>query len=196
MASKNNTKRDWKLFSINIFFTVGIGVFAFGTINTYIQVKDLSMREDKDRAQQVYYEISELINRRLYRFKKKIWFYNNPDTSLMSFKNRNIQLSNEYGEVLDSWNSQLSRNTVLLRMRFGKWSEEYFIDSVHNNFYRFHNRLNSIKQNYWHEPILHQKLDSLENAIKPFSIKIDSFNIYLVRAIEEGNVGESRINQR
>ena len=80
----------------------------------WLHQKDVSDREEERRvAETIFLEISQLMDRRLFRMRQFLWALNRDDT------NRIAEKLEDYREVLYDWNDNNNKNLSQIEQYFG-----------------------------------------------------------------------------
>lgn len=131
---KRETKREKFFQNILIVFSFTILLLlGYLSISSYFHTKLL-----RDNAKElVYADISELLGKRLYRTLRQINFYLDPEGN---YGKRRLELLESYTDVIDEWNSNLSKNSNILEFKFGK-EFRVDLDKIHHKFKEHHQYL-------------------------------------------------------
>lgn len=147
------------------------------------------LQYDRMAAENTFEGVSEMMNTRLFRMKRLLWHYQDPQ-----YESDRGPFRTAYYAALDEWNSNLSTNASLIELRFGKGMREQFENQVHYVFYAIHEQfIDAVRQSDGTEKAQFLlQLRPVESALKPLSDSIDEFNYAMLEAIESGNVGRNR----
>ena len=150
----------------------------------WLHQKDVSDREEERRvAETIFLEISQLMDRRLYRMRQVLWSLNRGDAA------RIAQKMEEYRQILYDWNDNNNKNLSRLEQYFGPEKRRHFEFRISRDFIFIGMLLEKWYQgNDSHSPfkVMFEKIDGL-NAL------VYNFDKELLLAIQSNKVGRFRI---
>lgn len=150
-----------------------IGAY-FQKQNWYEQNELTKLENDRKRAEEIFSEVSTLMDDRLYKTVRL----------LSAYKQNNNQTIIKYKESfiaqLEEWNSNKGRINALLDGYFGESFSQYFLHQIQNDFAICGNMLSYDPQNN----II--QIDSITKGLRP---KIFILNKRMIQAIKCDQVG-------
>lgn len=134
---------------------------------------EISKKDDQTRrSEEIYKNISTLMDYRLYRTRRLNW------------DNMSKDSHREFKEMLNQWNSHLNSNETLLETYFGTDAMLFFRNSISKNFRDLYSEIASADYSKSTvEKNINDRLDKLNRVIS-------KFNLQMVNAIKNNNVGE------
>lgn len=177
---------------IELIFLGGI----FFMITHFAQKSYTNYTIDRENAGQLFAEFTELSNKRLYRTKRLFDVYMTPDTLDSYFSHRVKKYRDEYWDIKDEWNSKLSKNHLLIEMRFGNKFKKRFDTDVHSGFIKLNNNIYRISKKYLQPDVNLTAKDSLDfiNYYQEFTVVLDAYYSDMKTAIIQGEIGKSKRN--
>lgn len=139
------------------------------------------MESQRSSAQNVFSDVSRLIDARLYKMRRLHWGFRNA-SGRQEMKNRWL----DYREALVEWNSNLNRSLSLVEIYFGNQERIILEDSIQQKFISIGMNLenfDSRSANYGH----HLRL--IERELNKLDAVCYQFNITLLKAIRDGRIG-------
>lgn len=139
----------------------------------------------RQNQEATFHQVSELLNRRLYRMRVLIRHYQDPQ-----YTSDTAILRGEYRAAIDDWNSSLATNVRSIRMRFGEASEKRFKE-IHEEFRTLHRLFakevlayqkqsqppSALSTNKSHKPRFLENLSQLDEvSLQKLSSKIDELD--------------------
>lgn len=128
------------------------------------------LEKERNRAEEIFTQISLLMDKRLYKSRQLNWASNETER---------LALQKEYKEMLSIWNGSLNQNLVLLERYFGVDSLKYFQNNIMKKFNKVSKDI--LKKN--------KNVDSLSSLLNDVNLNISYLNLRMVWAIQENNIG-------
>lgn len=166
-----------------VLLIIGFGLTTLigTTISSNYQKKEwdrqneiVKSKEQRDKAEEIYKELSQLIDYRLYRTRRLNWDERSGDSQL------------EFDSMLNDWNSKLNSNLALLEIYFGKDAMNHFSQKIAKNFRHLYEMIALAD---YSSPT---KVEEINNKINKLNLTISWFNKRMIWAIRDRNVGENR----
>jgi hypothetical protein len=165
-----------------------------GFLGVYLQQRSWAHRfkveratAERDRAVQVFDEISRLLDRRLYRMRRLAWTLEREQNRPLS--ERGQKSLSDYDAVLFDWNDSINRNLALLERYFGaerRAGLDHEIGALMRSVgavLESRGRLESGAE---------VDLSRLELDLDRLADLIYAYNVELIRSIQEGRLGPSQ----
>lgn len=148
------------------------------------------LQYDRQTAERAFEEISEIMHTRFFRMQRLLWNYKNPQ-----YKKEREQLRADYRESIDLWNSNLSKNKYLIKLRFGERLRKQFETQIHDEFRTIHDLLFvkfiRERENLDKSQFV-DKLSKIESDIQSISENIEKLELAMLEAIEYGKIGRNK----
>lgn len=168
---------------------IGIGFLlttvAGGFIGYYVQ--HISWKSDNItklyqteiyNANQVFEDISKLMDKRLYRTRRLIWGSMGGKEIII------LERRNNYREFLIEWNDNLNRNLARIHRYFGEDMRVEFENDISKYFVSLDSKIGlSLKRKDY------KNMSKLNDEVNEFNPKIYNYNIKMLKAIQSGRVG-------
>lgn len=146
--------------------------------NNWREQNELSMKEsDRRRAEEIFNEVSRLMDDRHYKTIRLLSAYKQNDSAKIERYRHSLMLQ------LEEWNANRHRNYSLIEGYFGPKFTVYYKQNIQNPFAFTGNHIIYSGATTSKEQImLSGKLDSIESSIK-------TFNRMMLNAIKQNKVG-------
>ena len=165
-----------------------------GFLGVYLQQRSWAHRfkveratAERDRAVQVFDEISRLLDRRLYRMRRLAWTLEGEHNRPLS--QRGQKSLSDYDAVLFDWNDSINRNLALLERYFGAERR----DELDNEIGALMRSVGAVLDSRVRlESGAEVDLSGLQLDLDRLADLIYAYNVELIRSIQEGRVGPSQ----
>jgi hypothetical protein len=177
-----------------------------GLLGTFLQRQSWSHQfraqseaQDLERATQVFEEVSRLLDRRLYRMRRLYWAMGaEPSSPTRAQASDRME---EYVTVVYEWNDGINRILALLERYFGPPARDRFDNDIGGQVRRLGESLEAI----WRSlgigrpgPVEQNTPDlksvNLNPAFNRLADAIYEYNVELIRAIQDREVGRRRVS--
>ncbi len=143
------------------------------------QYEQTLLQSEKQKAENVFTQLSSLMDNRLYTMRRILWGYDSELT------NDEINIRwDDYVEVLKEWNINLNKNLALIQIYFGAESRNIFEYKIHHKLRAVGSLMEDIKTD--------KRLDNIEKAKKgldPINVQIYQFDLLMLEQISNENIG-------
>jgi len=160
----------------------------FGSLITYyVQSRNIDyqneliqLQTERQKAEMVFTEISNIMDKRVYRMRKIIWGYRSND--------ERINLDNkwrDYENVLEEWNLGLNKNLSFIQIYFGKEARMKFESVIHKKLKKAGYLLQEYKK--------FKAKDDFDESIKlidQVNEDIYKLDIFMLEAISNNRIGK------
>jgi len=165
-----------------------------GFLGVYLQQRSWAHRfkveratEERDRAVQVFEEISRLLDRRLYRMRRLAWTLEREHSRPLS--ERGQKTLSDYDAVLFDWNDTINRNLALLERYFGNERR----DDLDNEIGALMGSVGAaLESGVRLENSVEVDLAGVQFDLDRLADLIYAYNVELIRSIQEGRLGPSQ----
>lgn len=169
----------WLYFRKTI-YTLFVGIVG-SLIGAYFQYESWEKKNDfarleydRQRAEEIFSEISSIMDDRLYKTVRLSSAYKQKD------KEKINRYKDSFVLQLEEWNSNINRLNALLEGYYGVEFSRYFMLQIQHNFALCGNMIAYSPENQI------QKIDSITNILRP---KIFNLNKMMINAIKEDKIG-------
>lgn len=193
MSEKSASKED-KLFGryhelvlvlVAFFLTTicgGLLGFYFQNRGWERQHRDNVLQSEKESAEKVFSEISQLIDTRMYKMRRVFWGYKF-ELGKNEIKDRWV----EYENTLDAWNGTLNKNLALLQRYFGNNARAIFESQIHGEFRHWGSELEKFRN---FSTIRKDELSKIDQGLDELNNIFYRYDLELLIAIRDENIGQ------
>lgn len=159
-----------------------------GMLGTYLQNRSWSHQyaiqaaaEEREKATEIFEEISRLLDRRLYRMRRLYWALEaNRERPPSEQAQKRME---EYVGILYEWNDSINRNLALIQRYFGTHRREVFDEKIGARLRDLGQKIEAV----WAEPnLLPQTGQGVEADFAYLMAEIYNYNLDLLGAIQSG----------
>lgn len=146
--------------------------------NTWREQNKLSMMEsDRKQAEEVFNEVSSLMDDRYYKTRRLLSAYFNNDSIKIQVYHQSLV------SQLEEWNANKNRLNSLLEAYYGKKYSDYFMYRIQNPFAKIANTI------IYTKIMSDENLNSIRNDLSKIDSDIVTFNKMLLDVIINNKVG-------
>jgi len=142
--------------------------------------------EKRERALQVFDEISRLMDKRLYRLRLIYWSLSAEDGQVNHSPSAESRFE-DYRKVLYEWNDSINRNLALLQHYLGPTMRNRLDYEVGTSFVE----LGRIFEKWWTTSVTPESTESLDSRLRSLSSRVYTFNLEMISAIQGDDGGAS-----
>lgn len=147
-----------------------------------------SAARQRERAVELFDELSRLLDRRLYRMRRLFWSLVNDGEEVPSDASRERMA--DYVSVLYDWNDSINRNLALLQRYFGRSLR----DRLDNEVGVLQRELGEELESLWNgRSRLAEEGSSVEERFNLLADLIYEFNVDMITSIQQGDLGTRRV---
>jgi hypothetical protein len=139
--------------------------------------------QERERAVEIFDEVSKLMDKRLYRLKLVYWSLED-ESGQAGHSPLCESRFKEYRQVLYDWNDSINRNLALLQRYFGTTIRNELDGPVGSSFVM----LGRIVERWWKTNAKPEHMQSFEARLRELSDLVYGFNLKMIRAIQAGAV--------
>jgi hypothetical protein len=140
--------------------------------------------EKRERALQIFDEISRLMDKRLYRLRLVYWSLQSDDGQGARPPSAESRFE-DYRQILYEWNDSINRNLALLQYYFGSGMRDRLDYKVGESFVE----LGRIMENWWTTRTKPDPRQSVDRRLLELGNLVYGFNLDMIRAIHTGAFG-------
>jgi hypothetical protein len=141
--------------------------------------------ERRERALQVFDELSRLMDKRLYRLRLVYWSLDAQDGAAADHATAHEQRFEDYRQVLYEWNDSINRNLALLQHYFGSDLRGRLDNVIGAAFVE----LGQIVEKWRQGGAPPESGPSIEGRLRKLAELVYSFNLDMIRAVQAGATG-------